>query len=97
MAALVIESPLSERIRAIAEHERRPIEAVLEAMIEKYTSSLTDREINARLRAVGGFILPADEPAEPPISEEELDKIARRVGAAGPLSTLIIEERKQGW
>jgi hypothetical protein len=36
MAALVIESPLAEQIRAIAQQERRPVEDVLESMIEHY-------------------------------------------------------------
>jgi hypothetical protein len=95
MAALVIEPPLAEQIRAIAENEHRPIEAVLSDMLETYTAQQMD--IKTRLKAAGGFILPSDEPAKPPMTEEELRALAERIGAAGPLSTLVIEERKQGY
>jgi hypothetical protein len=97
MAGLLIESPIAERIRSLAEQEQRPIEAVLEAMLERYITPLSIQEINARLRSLHGITVPPDEAGEAPISEVELDEIAHRAGAAGSLSDLIIEERKQGW
>lgn len=40
--------------------------------------------------------LPKEE-SEPPISDKEARELAARVGSAGPVSTLIIEERQEGY
>jgi hypothetical protein len=97
MAALVIKSPLAEQLRAIAEREQRPIEDVLESMIENY-APLTEQVINKRLLALGGITLPSDEPMEPPFSEAEEQALIERAGASGkPASEMVIEERHQGW
>ncbi len=97
MAGLLIESPLAERLRALAEQEQRSVESLIEDMVERYAGALTVKEINARLRGLPEIIVPPDVPDEPPIDEEELEAIAQRAGKAGSLSALIIEERKQGW
>jgi hypothetical protein len=97
MSALIIEAPLAERIRAIAEREQRPVEAVLETMVEKYASELSHDEIITRLKETGGFIFPSSEPAKPPLTDQERQELADRLGAAGSLSSIIIEERKQGY
>ncbi|MBZ0309358.1 MAG: hypothetical protein K8I82_25055 [Anaerolineae bacterium] len=97
MAGLLIESPLAERLRAMAEQEHRSVESLLEDMVERYGGSLTVKEINARLRDLPGITVPPDDPDDPPITEEELETIAQRAGEAGSLSALIIDERKQGW
>lgn len=74
MTSLIIQSPLAERIQKIAEQEQRPIEAVLESMIERDDTPLSDEEIDARLRAAGIIVPENEDDDEPPISEEERKK-----------------------
>jgi hypothetical protein len=97
MSTLTIEVALAERLQKLAEEEHRSVEALLEAMLEKYLQPLTDEELDARLRTIDGFIHPTPATEPPPLTEEESEELAKRIGASGPLSTQIIEERKQGW
>jgi hypothetical protein len=97
LASLIIESPLAEQLRSIAAQEQRSVEAVIQAMVEKYTIAPTDEELNIKLRSLPGISVPPDEPGIPPLTEAELHEIAQRAGAQGSLSELIISERKQGW
>lgn len=98
MSSIIIDSPLAERIRAIAQQEDRPVEAVLIAMVDKYAASLSYAELIARLKEVGEITLPSDDPLEPPLNEEEELALIQRAGA-GELSgaQIVIDERKQGW
>lgn len=97
MSTLHIESPLADRIRAVAEREQRSIEAVLDAMLEKYAQP-TDEEIDARLRLLSGIVPPSDELLQSPLTDEEDQALADLIGVSGqPLSQLIIEQRKQGY
>jgi hypothetical protein len=96
MAELVIRSPLAERLRALAEREKRPVDAVLNDMLGCYHSALSDDEVDTWL-ATSGITLPArDEDILPPISPEEERALADEIGQGGPLSTLIIQERNEG-
>jgi hypothetical protein len=96
MAELVIRSPLAERLRALAEREHRPIDAVLNDMLGSYQSSLPDDAVDSLLAASGITLPVLDEAVPPPISLEEERALADEIGRAGQLSALIIQERSEG-
>ncbi len=93
MAGLLIESPLAERLRALAEQEQRSVESLLEEMVEQYNSSLSLKEIYNRLRKLGdaGITLPEDDT----FIEDEAPAPAQMESISG--AQMVIEERKQGW
>ncbi len=96
MTELVISSPLAERLRALAERENRPVDAVLNDMLVSYHSPLSDDEVDSWLAASGITLPSLDETVPPPISPEEERALADEIGRAGPLSALIIQERSEG-
>jgi hypothetical protein len=100
MAALLIDSPLAERIRSIAEQEHRPVEAVLEAMVAQYNPSLMVKEIYARLENERdrGIALPPGDDADDFLSEDEETALIQRAGSGDKSGAqMVIDERKQGW
>lgn len=96
MAELVIRSPLAERLRALAEREHRPVDAVLNDMLGSYHSPLSDDEVDSLLAASGITLPVPGEAVPPPISPAEEHALADEIGRAGPLSALIIRERSEG-
>lgn len=99
MSALVVESPLAARIRAIAEHEGRPIEAVLASMIDQYYPAFSVDELNARLRAADYGITPPighyDGPTLTPAEEQALLEHTSAGDRSG--AEMVRDERQQGW
>jgi len=93
MTQLVINPPLADQLRALAEREKRPVDKVLADLLARYPSPLPDDELNQRLVASGVTLPLMDDSAPPPISPEEELALADEIGRAGPLSALIIEER----
>ncbi len=96
MSELVIQSPLAERLRALAEREHRPVDAVLNDMLISYHSSPSDDAVDSLLAASGITLPVVDEVVPPPMSPEEERALADEIGRAGPLSALIIQERNEG-
>lgn len=99
MVDMIVPPALAEKIRQIAAREQRPVEDVLNKMVEQYAPQPepSPAELFDYLRQMPGIIAPPENPAPPPFSEEELAEIAKKAGASGPLSADIIEQRKQGW
>ncbi len=57
MFQLAIDDQLASRLKAIAERERRPIEDVLETMVERYETAITtERTVDERALALEQFI-----------------------------------------
>jgi hypothetical protein len=95
MADVVISPPLADQLRAIAKRQNRPVEDFLADILARYQAPAFD-EIDARLAEMGVIAPPSSEDATPPLSEDEALALADRIGRAGPLSTLVIEERREG-
>jgi hypothetical protein len=96
MSELVIGPPLADQLRALAEREKRPIDAVLTDMLLRYQSPLSDDEVDTWLAASGITLPVSNDDTPPPISPDEERALADEIGRAGPLSALIIEERHEG-
>lgn len=97
MAMLPISETLAEQIRAIAARENRTVEELLTALVARYYLPPGWDEVDAYLIATGVIAPPSPVPLEPPLTEEEAQALADRIGAAGPLSKDIIEERQEGY
>lgn len=98
MNDLIVPAPLAKRIYAIAEEENRPIETVLAAMVENYIHLSDDDELAVQIMLNAGIKQPLGEASEPPLTEQEEDEVAERVGKSGrPLSEIVIEERQEGY
>ena len=95
MSNLIIQSPLADRLRELASREKRAVEDLLADLLARYQPASYD-EIDARLVERGIIAAPSAEKTAPPISKQELIELADRIGQAGPLSSLIIEERQKG-
>jgi len=95
MADIVISPPLADQLRAMAKRQNRPVEKLLADLLARYQEPVFD-EVDARLAEMGLIARPSDEDIAPPLSEEEARLLADRIGQAGPLSALVIEERREG-
>ena len=49
------------------------------------------------LEEAGLLVKPDWEPAVPPVSDAELEELARKFSVGRPLSQLVMEERAEGW
>lgn len=54
MSTLIIQDALADRLKAIAEQENRPVEAVLADLLDRYLAAPTDEQI-AALAAMDGM------------------------------------------
>src|SRR5262245_47965313 len=97
MTDLMIAPPIADQLRAIADQENRSIEAVLSTLLAQYAPAPPlDAAIKMRL-AENGITLPSpDADIEPPLTEQEAQALADRIGAMGSLSELVIQERREG-
>lgn len=68
MADLVIRPSLADHIRALADRERRPVDALLADMLARYRASLSDDDLDALLSASGITLPVPGDDAPPPIS-----------------------------
>lgn len=99
MSALVIESQLAARIRALAEREGRTVESILETILEQYHPNPTIEEINAHLRVANlGMTPPSGLYTGISLTKAEEDALLQRT-SGGDISDaqMVIDERKQGW
>jgi hypothetical protein len=95
MPDVIISPPLADQLRALAQRQNRPVEEFLADLLAPYQASVFD-EIDARLAAMGVIAAPSDEEPTPPLTEQEARALADRISQAGPLSALVIEERRAG-
>jgi len=95
MSNLIIQSPLADRLRELASREKRAVEDLLADLLALYQPAPYD-EVDTRLVELGIIAAPSIEKIPPPMSEQESLELADRIGRAGPLSPLIIEERQKG-
>jgi len=100
MQHLTIEVPdvLAQQLARLAAEQKKSVEQValeqLASVLGSAAESLEGR-YERFFRESGLFVeAPAEhERPSPPLSEEQLDELAAKLGAAGPLSEVIIEER----
>ena len=102
MTDLIITGAVAERVRKLAEQEKRSIEDVIntaldQTYVDPNLKEPTQQQIYAHLRRMPGIHAPSENPPPPPFSDEEMAEIAKRAGANGSISAEVIEERKQGW
>jgi len=95
MADIVIRCPLAEQLRAVAERQKRSVDAVVADLLARYAMPPSDDEVDAAL-AAANITLPAPTDEPPPLSDEEAQSLADEIGRAGPLSALVIQERSEG-
>jgi hypothetical protein len=100
MLHLTLEVPdaLAQRLARLAAEQKKSVEQValeqLASVLDSTAESLEER-YQRFFRESGLFVeAPAEhERLEPPLSDEHLKELASKLGAAGPLSEVIIEER----
>jgi hypothetical protein len=100
MAQLVLEisDKLAEQLeRLAAEQQKTPQQLALERLESAMAPpAMTLEERYERFFEESGLFVQVPEEVKQqyqPMSEEELQKLAAKLGAAGPLSDVIIEER----
>ena len=86
---------------ALGEWLERGVETVREnerIIIRPRPVKLDEREEAIRILEEAGLLVKPDwEPAVPPVSDAELDELARKFSVGRPLSQIIMEERAEGW
>jgi hypothetical protein len=100
MLHLTLEVPdaLAQHLARLAEEQEKSVEQIaleqLASAVGISTDSLEER-YQRFFRESGLFVEAAEEHERPspPLSEEQLRELAAKLGAAGPLSEVIIEER----
>jgi hypothetical protein len=100
MLHLTLEVPdsLAQQLARLAAEQKKSVEQValeqLTSVIESAAETL-EEPYERFFRESGLFVeAPAEhERPDPPLSEEHLKELAAKLGAAGPLSEVIIEER----
>ena len=98
MITIALPDKLADQLLAIAHREKRPVEAVIATMVEKYLVPTPEDDLEAHLVALGILTLPTDELLESPMTEEEAWELAERLGSIGrPLSEIILEERRESY
>jgi Ribbon-helix-helix protein, copG family len=101
MATINISDSLADEIRQLAEGENQSIEDLLKGALENYKlkASLPPGwdAVTLYMAAMGIIEAPPTEIPEAPMTPEEDQALADRIGAAGPLSKDIIAERQEGW
>jgi hypothetical protein len=100
MLQLTLEVPdnLAQRLERLAEEQQK---SVAQVVLEQLESSVTPSAASLKeryerfVKESGLFVdVPEEEKQRiQPISEERLRELADKLGAAGPLSEVIIEER----
>jgi hypothetical protein len=100
MLHLTLEVPdaLAQHLARLAEEQEKSIEqVVLEQLASAVGTSSENLEERYQrfFRESGLFVEPSEEHERPSpaLSEEQLKELAAKLGAAGPLSEVIIEER----
>jgi len=102
MRQLTIEIPdvLAQRLAWLAAEQKKSVEQValerLASLLEPPTENLQE-QYERFFKESGLFIeVPEEEKRRyQPVSEERLRELAAKLGAAGPLSEVIIEERER--
>jgi histone H3/H4 len=95
---LELPDPLAQRLARLAAEQKKSVEQVavdqLEAAVEPSPEDLKER-YDRFIKESGLFVEVPDEVKRryQPMSEEKLRELAAKLGAAGPLSEVIIEER----
>jgi hypothetical protein len=98
MTQLTLELPdsVAERLTRLAAEEKKSIEQVaLELLAEERPAETPEARYQRLLDETGLFVkIPEEEKRRyHPVSEARLKELADKLGAAGPLSEVIIEER----
>lgn len=93
MTILTIQSPLADQLQAIAAHEQRPIDDILQELLTLYHAQQT-ASVFEGLRGMAGLTLPSADPPPAPLTDEERAALAEAIAAGGPLSEDIIAARK---
>lgn len=90
-------SPLDLPERARVHILIESVEPATELPATAATDPDDEREITRRILIEAGLVRPEPIPFTGiPLSEQELEELADRIAGAGPLSDLIIEERREG-
>jgi hypothetical protein len=86
---------------ALGEWLERGVETVREQeqiTIRPRPAMLDEREEAIRILEEAGLLVKPDwEPTVPPVSDAELEELARKFSVGRPLSQIIMEERAEGW
>jgi hypothetical protein len=86
---------------ALGEWLERGVDVVKEKeqiVIRPRPVMLDEREEAIRILEEAGLLVKPDwEPAVPPVSDAELEELARKFSVGQPLSQAIMEERAEGW
>jgi hypothetical protein len=86
---------------ALGEWLERGVDVVKEKeriVIRPRPVMLDEREEAIRILEEAGLLVKPDwEPAVPPVSDAELEELARKFSMGQPLSQIIMEERAEGW
>jgi predicted transcriptional regulator len=93
---LQIPDPLAERLAQLAARQKKSMEQVaLELLAVEQSVESPEERYHRLLDESGLFVKISEEEKRlyQPVSEERRKELADKVGAAGPLSQVIIEER----
>jgi hypothetical protein len=96
LVTLELPDPLAERLSQRAAREKKSIEQVaLELLAEEQPEESPEAKYQRALDESGLFVKISEEEKRryQPVSEERRRELADQLGAAGPLSQVIIEER----
>jgi len=104
MSQLTLEIPdkILETFKIAAQQQNKQIEqliieqlALISTTVDQPTSRFTVVEQLFRQSGLLVETEPLEKQSEPPLSEAELQRLARKLSQAGPLSELIISEREE--